>query len=443
MSQTLIKNNKSITVNYYKRIKRNIIFSYIFKVVNIGLNYILVSLTINYFNSESYGIWVTLLSFMSWITFFDIGLGKGLRNKLTEALNSNDLERARIYVSTAYFTIASISLIVILILIISLPFINWTQVFNTNSISQGQFVKSISVIAICVMMNFILSLGNDLFYSTQNVSLTGLVSLLNGALSILFIIIITRFTRNNLLYLAASYGLSMLISTSSVSIYFFKKNTYLIPSVRYIKIEKIKDLVGLGFKFFIIQICMIVMYTTDNMVITQVLGPTFVSNYNIVYKLFNFLVIIHSILLSTLWSAYTVAYINRDFKWIKKTLLKLNLLLIPVCLVIIFMIVKGNYIVTLWLQKELNISRNLFVFMGLYVFVMLWSNIYAYFLNGISRINLQMICLLIGAIINIPMSIFFIRRMGVSGTILGTIVSLIPFAVIAPIEVFYIIRNKL
>ena len=43
-------------------------------------------LYIKYFgNDEALGLWYTILSLLSWVQICDLGLGNGLRNRLTEA----------------------------------------------------------------------------------------------------------------------------------------------------------------------------------------------------------------------------------------------------------------------------------------------------------------------------------------------------------------------
>lgn len=81
----------------------------IFKGGTILISLILVPMTLSYLNPYEYGIWLTLSSTLAWIYTFDIGLGNGLRNKLTEALALNDLKLARIYVSTSFFFVIGIS----------------------------------------------------------------------------------------------------------------------------------------------------------------------------------------------------------------------------------------------------------------------------------------------------------------------------------------------
>ena len=82
--------------------KKNILGSFIFKGGSILCNLAIVPLTINYLNPTKYGIWVTLTSIVSCFSFFDIGLGNGLRNKFAEAVANNDIVIAGKYVSTTY-----------------------------------------------------------------------------------------------------------------------------------------------------------------------------------------------------------------------------------------------------------------------------------------------------------------------------------------------------
>jgi len=91
--------------------KKNILASFVIKGLGIAISLVLVPLTINYINPSRYGIWLTLSSIVGWFSFFDIGFGNGLRNKLAEAKAKGEEELAKIYVSTTY---AILSIIIVL-----------------------------------------------------------------------------------------------------------------------------------------------------------------------------------------------------------------------------------------------------------------------------------------------------------------------------------------
>jgi Na+-driven multidrug efflux pump len=82
-------------------------------------------------------------------------------------------------------------------------------------------------------------------------------------------------------------------------------------------------------------------------------------------------------------------------------------------------------------------------FMGLYAIISTWNNIFAYFINGVGKIKLQMYYGIIAMIINIPISIFFAKtlNMGSAGVILGTCVSLLFGFTLGPIQYYKIINN--
>lgn len=427
-----------------KAVKLHISLTFIYRALAIGLSYLLVPLTINYLDIEQYGIWMTLLSIMSWVTFFDIGLGNGLRNKLTEALAVNNIRLAKTYVSTAYIAISFIALVSFVMLILISLFTPWNKILNTSSVSNTELLKVVLVVGAFFMLNFILSLCNQMFYAYQEASLATMRQVLLNLFALIAIFILIRYTSGTLLYLSVCYGLSMVLSNLLLMCYFFKKHSAVIPSTKNIDLSRIREIASLGVKFFIIQIAVLVIFTTDNMIIIQVLGPEQVTPYNIIFKLFSIIKMGHTILVIPLWSAYTEAYSKGDIKWIRNSLKRLNMLMIPIVISVFILIIFARGIINVWIGSNIKFSDSLLIFMGIYIVIRVWDSNYSTLLNGISRIMLQMFSSILGGLVNIPISVYFAKylHMGISGVILGTIVSLSPFAIIGPIQSYYILNKQ-
>jgi O-antigen/teichoic acid export membrane protein len=283
-----------------------------------------------------------------------------------------------------------------------------------------------------------------MFYAYQKASLATLNQLLLNSFALIILYILIQNTSGSLIYLSLGYGFSMILPGFLLTSFFFAKHRSVIPSVNYIDVRKIKEIASLGIKFFSIQIAALIIFTTDNLIITQILGPEQVTTYNIVFKLFSIILIIHGIICAPLWSAYTDAYAKGDIKWIRDVLKRLNLLMFPIILCILVLGLFSKKIVKIWIGPEINFQDMLVIYMSLYAIIAVWNNIYANFVNGLGMIKPQLYTSVLGGIINIPISIYFAKQLGMgnAGVILGTIISLAPFAVVGPIQSFYII-NKL
>ena len=70
--------------------KKNIIASFVIKMVGIVISLIMVPMTINYVSPTQYGLWLTISSIVTWISYFDFGFAHGFRNRFTEAIALNN-----------------------------------------------------------------------------------------------------------------------------------------------------------------------------------------------------------------------------------------------------------------------------------------------------------------------------------------------------------------
>jgi len=199
----------------------------------------------------------------------------------------------------------------------------------------------------------------------------------------------------------------------------------------------------LGFRFFLIQIASLIIFATDNLIITQIFTPADVTIYNIAFKYFYILSLVFGVILTPFWSAYTEAYTKGEFGWIKKVNAKLIKIWLIFIAIVFLMLLIAPTAYRIWVGSEIIIPEVLSILMAIFAIVTMWNNIFAYFLNGIGKIQLQLYNSVFVGILNIPLSIFFATYMnlGVSGVILATITCLFPSAIWAPLQYKKIINQ--
>lgn len=426
-----------------KIFKKNLSYGLLFKSGALLVTYLTIPLLIRGLGVKDYGIWVTIFSIFGWIYYLDLGIGNGVKNSITTALVKKDYLSANQYINTAYI---SIFVIALLFLVISGVFI-WTV--NLSSLLNAELdERSLKIIFLITLisffLNFILSLYKQLFYAIQKSATVELSLFLTNFTILAVCIVLLRYFNLNLIKVALIYGVSNISISLIFNYIFFKKQTKLVLSVKHFNRAKTKDIMGIGFEFFIIQICLVIILTTDNLIISYLLGPSEVTIYSNVLKLFQIFLVFGALILTPLWALYTEAFLNRDFDWIKRILIRLNYLFVFAIFAVMVTIFYAKDILYLWIGEDLKYSDLLIVLTGVFVLIRIYGDIYMYFLNGIGHIKLQMWLFVFGAIINIPLSVLFVKYLnyGVSGVILATCISLLLLSIAMPIQTYKILKKE-
>ncbi len=413
--------------------------------MNIVVQLLLVPLLLGYLSPLKYGIWITISSVINWFYFFDIGLGNGLRNKLAEALARDEKELGKIYVSTTYAALSIIVIILYILFLIADKFINWQKIFNSPESLTSEINSLIIVVFTFFAVNFVVRLIGTVLNADQKSSLNDLIYTSGNLLSLLIIFILTKVSHQSLVLIAVTIGFSTFLPAVIFSVIFFSRNyKHLKPSFKFVQFKHVNKLTSLGVKFFVMQAAAVVVFTTDNLIITQLFGPAQVAPYSIALKYFNIAQMGFSIIIIPFWSAFTEAYTKNDFGWIKNTIKRLIQIWILVVIIISIMLLSSAKVYTLWIGDKVQISFALSALMALFVIMSTWNNIFTYFINGVGKLKISLITASINAIINIPLSIFLARNlnMGINGVILGTCISLSLSFFLRPIQAYKIINQK-
>jgi O-antigen/teichoic acid export membrane protein len=427
------------------RAKKNIIASLLLKGFGVLVTFLLVPLTLNYLDTVQYGIYLTIISFVGWFSFFDIGFGNGLRNKLTEALALKDYELAKIYVSTTYAVLTLVIAVVTLVIFAVNPFLNWSKILNASQELSGELSKIVMLVFLFFAFRFVLQLIGVIFMADQNPALNNALNPIENLLSLILIYFVTRFSHGSLFLICLIVSASPVVILILFSIYFFHgRYSFLRPAFSFVNFKYLKPLMSLGVKFFILQVAGIIIFATSNIVITQILGPAEVTPFNIAFKYFGIPLMLFSIITTPLWSAFTDAFVKNDMEWIKAILKKTIQIWILISIGTFIFLLVANPFYRLWVGSDVKISFLLSFFMALYVLIITGGNIFTSFINGVGKIKLQVYAAVVEMIINIPLSIFFAKTLNMStpGVILGTCLTILVGSILIAVQSFKIIKGQ-
>lgn len=425
------------------KIQKNIVLSLAFKGISILISLVIVPLTLDYLSPTEYGVWLTLSSIMTWINLFDIGLGNGLRNKLTEALTLGDRKKGQNLVSTTFALLTIIIGIIIILFVIINPFLDWAKILNTNIESANKLNMIVLVVLVFFCFQFVFKTVGTVFISDQKPAANDFLGAISSILSFFAIVILTKFTQGSLLYVAIVFSaLPALVFLTTYFIIFNSKYKFLKPGFKTIEWSYTKDLMNLGVQFFILQIGGIVLYFTGNIIVAQVFSPYEVTVYNIAYKYANIISMICLIIITPLWSAATEAFHLKDWQWFKSVEKRMLRLYLLITFGSIILVTLSNWFYHLWIGNTIQIPFTLTIVMIIYNLLFVLSSIYIYMLNGIGKIRLQLWSSIIEIAITVPLCVILARRIGIEGVAIGMIVMILFRTIWAPIQFRKIITEK-
>lgn len=440
---SLIK-NKIVTGNSRSvTMKKNIIFSLLIKGVSIAVSFLLVPLTLGYVDSELYGIWLTISSIVSWLHFLDIGFTNGLKNRLGESIAMNNWERGKALVSTTYSMMFFIFIPLCIVLAIFIPFINWSGFLNVNPIYNEAIKDAMYVLIACFCLQMILNVLTAVIAAYQKVALSSSFTVIGNVLSLGIIFILTKCCPPSLLALAFAISAMPVIVLFVASFYFYTRKFKLVaPSIKYYDKKYIKDLFQLGARFFIIQIQMLILYQSTNILISNISGPEDVTSYNLAYKYIGIAMMVYTILLQPLWPAFTDAYAKKDFGWMKNIYNKMAKVFFVCVVFISIMVIISPLAYTIWIGDRADVPFIMTLAVAIYVIIHSWDALQVNMINGTGKIKLQTYITLVGLVVHIPLALFLSKFTGAIGVVLSMSCVTLFYSIVFTIQINKLLKQK-
>lgn len=404
--------------------KKNIVAMFFLKGISVLCTLLVVPLTIDYVSKYEYGIWLTISSLVTWLSFFDLGIGNGLKNKFIEAVEQRKHKLAKIYVSTAYAIISIVVSIVWLLAIIASFFIDWCGVLNATQDLSNELVWTMVIVITNFSTLFILGLNRVLLNAIQKPAIASSFDTLTQILLVIVLFILVKFTNGSLINLAFAMGGTSLFVLLNSNMWTFKTvlSPYR-PSLKCVRFRLAKGIMSMGILFFFIQIIAIAFYQTNNLIISHFVGPSEVTVYNIAYKYMQVLTMTFTIIITPFWSAFTEANVNNDYSWMRNTTKKLVRLFLVMIALAIAMIVISPVFYHIWLHGLVEVPILVTLLVAGFHIANMWSTLWTQLLCGFGKIRLQVICSTLCCLLYLPLGIYACKNFGLVGLLIAALIS--------------------
>lgn len=406
------------------------------KLLSIVTNLLLIPLSIKVLDSDQYGLWLTISSIIMWISYFDIGITHGFRNRYAEANAKGDVIYCKKLISTTYALLSLIFISIGVLGVIGIPLIPWSRLLNI-AFDDSLMSCLLRCVIIFFCIKFILNILCALLNADQKYYISSLIETSGNIVILIILFILYRFNVNcSIIEYAYVYCLVPCVLFTAASVVAFNtKYKNVAPSFGCIDFSLSKSIVGIGVKIFIIQITNVLLFQLANIAIMRYNGAATVTQYNVISKYFSIANMLFAIIVTPFWSAFTKAKTEGDVDWLRISYKKLSETWFVLLLAVAIQLCIAPIAISLWVPDIPKVEYGISAIVAVYVVLLSRTTLYCNLLNGLNEVNTQMWTNIILSLICTPLLFWLSSLCGIIGTLCIMILSVLCQCVVCHFQI--------
>ena len=395
------------------------------KAITISSNLLLVNILFNGLGSDLFSIWIIITSLIAWTSFFDLGLGNGLRNSLSVALGKKLYTKASILVSTAYFIIFIVAACACFLIVSIIPILDLNNILSIDNklISPEDLNSAITIITIGFAIRLFTGLINSIYYAIQRPSVVDYVEMTVKLLQILIVFLLQQYSVLSIIDLSWIFGIIVFVTPGIFSLITFIKLKEIKLKTEYIKLSHAPELLQTGFKFLLVQIIAISIYQSNYLLISHYLENENIVKYNLYFNLYLLLNTATLLVIGPIWSVVTEAKSQGDEAWLKNLTQNLKKIWLGILFFGIVITIFQKTIFHIWVGEKFKVDFYFGVLFLVLAMSNIWNTLISHYLNGLKIIKPQIAMGTISFVLITGLGIILINYLGLYGIILSNVIS--------------------
>lgn len=419
------------------------------KVCNVLVTLYSIKIALPVLNVPTYGVWMTISSVTSVLMILDFGIGNSMVSRVATLDGQKRLQELKVLISSGLLILASIAILMWLILGLASLFLPISWLFKDVSGADLDAARSALFAFITVFcLSMPMQTAGRIFVGFQRGYLNDTFQCLFSLTSLVLLTLCTTYRAPLYLYVLSTFGVQSLAGLALLILLF--KRGYLVRLKKcHIFSSENSHLLKSGGQFFILQLGMLIGWTSDSLIVSSQLGPVAVATFAVTQRIFSiFLTTPLAMVNMPLWATYANAIALHDWTYVRATLRKsLMLNLLIGVLASIFLLFSFTFLMR---QLTSNLITVPVIFLVLYA---LWSTLLAVsqafnmYLNGSGRLKSQITVAIIFSALVLPSKLMLVGRFGLEslpllGSLTFVIANIITYGFLYRQDVYFLSSNS-
>lgn len=346
---------------------------------------------LRFLGEARFGVWMTVVSLTSMAAFTDFGIGNGLLTQLAQAYGSQDYRQMRAVITSAYFMLGIISVMMLACIggmaalveagLVVVPYL------PLDHESRSIIWVTISAFALGVSLSAIYRI----LLACQKHILANSLQIVSSLFSVVACLLAIRLGLKTWAVVTV-YAFAPVVCSAIGTIVIFAWTRELRPGRAALSRQRALNLLALGSNFFLLSIITSIALNLDNLLIASRLGTSAVTEFAIPAKLASLLGLMVTTFFLPLWAANGEALQRRDFQWIKHHTRRMVIFgAMAVGVAGCMMAFGGGAAAKLWMGRDFINTREILAMFALFYFIVSIASPYHMLLNSAGKVKIQIL----------------------------------------------------
>jgi len=409
------------------------------------VNAISVPITVRYLGAEQYGLWITISMTIAMLVYLDIGIASTLTNLISESYAKDDPVAASHYFATAFWMTAGVATALGLAGWALWPHLDFAWLLHIqNPALVPEVSRAVRAAGLLFLCGLPAGLAAKALAGYQELHIANLFSAAGNILALCAIVLVVVLHGSLAMLVAAYAGAIVFGSIACLAWVCLFRKPWLKPLPARVRWHLVRRVFSSGGQFFLIQLAGLVVFNSDNLVISHFRNPAEVTPYNVTWRLVTYANTLQILSSQALWPVYSEAWARGQMDWIRATYARMRRMTAATLLIACAVLIPfGRAIIRIWAGRVAVPGMPLLLLMCVWMAIFAITTNQATLMGATSRVRRQAVSSILAAIVNLALSIYWVRTMGPFGALLGTVVSYIFFILLVQaIEVRSILRTE-
>jgi O-antigen/teichoic acid export membrane protein len=386
------------------------------------LGLVSVPLLLGYLGKERFGLWAIITTLMAWVALFDLGMANGLVNMLSAAHGREEKEAAGEYLSTAFFSLLAVSLVLAVIVVVALGLVPWGAVLGAKAAADEPTVRwSVGAALGIFVLSLPFSVTQQVYAAYQRTYIWNGFALLGASLGFAGLLVCIHLRASMPLLILGS-GIAIPLATIAAYVYATGRALpWLGARLHKVSRAALRGLLARSVPIFLYQIGALVVNETQSILLAHRCDLATVAAYSVTMRVYLVFIAVIQIGTNSFIPALREAHERGDRDWTTRAFARLLRVRIGIAAAGgLLVVLLGNVLLALWLRRtDIAFGKSTWLAMAALMIGAMWSTSYAELLSIMDRLWINVVAVFANGTISLVLTYFLAPRYQVMGALLA------------------------